>query len=135
MQNKTDNMFTSSLKKENGKLVYFKPSDNQLYKLFVDSLAEGQTVEVFFDANIDDGTLAQLAKIHKCIREIAKETGAGFEETKKLVTKKAGLCFEKEINGETKEYYKSFSIASKAELSSVIETIMEISDLLGINLF
>lgn len=133
MENR-DNMFTGSLKKIDGKLVYFKPSDNHLYKLFVDSLAEGQTVEVFFDANVDNGTLAQLAKIHKCIREISKETGTSFEETKKLVTKKAGLCFEKEVNGEVKEFYKSFSIASKAELCSVIETIMEISDLLGINL-
>ena len=128
-------MFTASLKKVDGKLVYFKPSDNQLYKLFVDSLAEGQTVEVFFDANIDDGTLAQLAKIHKCIREIAKETGAGFEETKKLIAKKAGFRFEKEVDGKVEEYYKSFAIASKAELNSVIEAIIEVSDLLGLNFY
>ncbi len=133
MKGKKDAMFTSMLKKQGGKLVYANKSDETIYKLFVDNLQEGQFVEVFFDANKDDGTLAQLAKIHKCIRELAKEAGYNYEDMKLMVKKKAGLCIKKEIEGETMMYCKSFGQASKSDLISVIETIIEIGDLLNIN--
>jgi hypothetical protein len=133
MSNKKDNMFTSVLKKNGGKLIYVNKSDENVYKLFVDSLADDQVVEIFFDANKDDGSLAQLAKIHKCIREIAKETGDNYEDMKLLIKKKSGLCIKKNVDGEVVMVCKSFANASKTDLALVIETIIQIGDLVGIN--
>jgi len=133
MSNKKDNMFTSVLKKNGGKLIYVNKSDENVYKLFVDSLADDQVVEIFFDANKDDGSLAQLAKIHKCIREIAKETGDNYEDMKLLIKKKSGLCIKKEVDGEVVMVCKSFANASKSDLAMVIETIVQIGDLVGVN--
>jgi len=113
MKGKKDNMFTSILRKDGGKLVYTTNADEAIYKLFLDSLEPGQTVEIFLDANKDDGTLAQLAKIHKCIREIAKETGDNYEDMKLLIKKKSGLCVKKNVDGETVMICKSFANASK----------------------
>jgi hypothetical protein len=134
MSKKKDNMFTSILKKSGGKLVYVNKADEQVYKLFVESLGNDQVVEIFFDANKDDGSLAQLAKIHKCIREIAKETGDNYEDMKLLIKKKSGLCIKKEVDGEVVMVCKSFANASKSDLAMVIETIVQIGDLVGINM-
>jgi hypothetical protein len=133
MKGKKDNMFTSILRKDGGKLVYTTNADEAIYKLFLDSLEPGQTVEIFLDANKDDGTLAQLAKIHKCIREIAKETGDNYEDMKLLIKKKSGLCVKKDVDGETVMICKSFANASKTDLALVIETIIEIGDLVNVN--
>lgn len=133
MKGKKDNMFTSILRKDGGKLVYTTNADEAIYKLFLDSLEPGQTVEIFLDANKDDGTLAQLAKIHKCIREIAKETGDNYEDMKLLIKKKSGLCVKKDVDGETVMICKSFANASKTDLALVIETIIEIGDMVGVN--
>ena len=133
MKGKKDNMFTSILRKDGGKLIYTTKSDEAIYKLFLDNLEPGQTVEIFLDANKDDGTLAQLAKIHKCIREIAKETGDNYEDMKLLIKKKSGLCVKKEVDGETVMICKSFANASKTDLALVIETIIEIGDLVNVN--
>lgn len=133
MGKKKDNMFSGSLKKEGDRLVYLNTADQKLYDLFKNSLDQGQIVDVFMDAQTDDGSLPQLAKIYKCIREIAKETGDDFEDMKLLVKKKAGLCMKKEVEGETIMYCKSFGKASKDELSMVIETIIKIGDLVGVN--
>jgi hypothetical protein len=134
MKGKKDNMFTSILRKDGGKLVYTTNADEAIYKLFLDSLEPGQTVEIFLDANKDDGTLAQLAKIHKCIREIAKETGDNYEDMKLLIKKKSGLCVKKDVDGETVMICKSFANASKTDLALVIETIIEIGDMVGVNM-
>jgi hypothetical protein len=133
MSKKKDNMFTSILKKSGGKLVYVNKADEQVYKLFVESLGNDQVVEIFFDANKDDGSLAQLAKIHKCIREIAKETGDNYEDMKLLIKKKSGLCIKKEVDGEVVMVCKSFANASKSDLAMVIETIIQIGDLVNLN--
>jgi hypothetical protein len=133
MKGKKDNMFTSILRKDGGKLIYTSKADETIYKLFLDSLEPGQTVEIFLDANKDDGTLAQLAKIHKCIREIAKETGDNYEDMKLLIKKKSGLCVKKDVDGETVMICKSFANASKTDLAMVIETIIEIGDMVGVN--
>jgi hypothetical protein len=133
MKGKKDNMFTSILRKDGGKLIYTSKADETIYKLFLDSLEPGQTVEIFLDANKDDGTLAQLAKIHKCIREIAKETGDNYEDMKLLIKKKSGLCVKKEVDGEVVMICKSLANASKTDLAMVIETIIEIGDMVGVN--
>jgi hypothetical protein len=138
MSKKPNNMLSMLLRKEggdkNGKLVYLNKADEKIYRLFVDSLLDGQIAEVFMDAQPDDGSLAQLAKIHKCIREIAMETGTSVEDMKLIIKKKAGFCIKKEIDGEMIMYCKSFSKCSKEELSLVIETIISVGDLVGCNL-
>lgn len=133
MSKRKDNMFSGTLKREGDKLIHVNNADHKVYKLFVDALQQGQYVDVFMDAQTDDGSLAQLAKIYKCIREIAKETGDDFEDMKLLIKKRAGLCMKKDIEGETIMYCKSFGKASKDELSMVIETIIKIGDLVGVN--
>jgi len=133
MSKQKDNMFSSMFIKTGGKLVYTQSTDEKIYKLFVDNLVEGQTVEVFFDANKDDGTLAQLAKIHKCIREIAKETGNDFEDIKDIIKMRAGFCFEKEVDGKVITKCKSFAKASKEDLGFVIEALIKLGNLVGVN--
>lgn len=133
MSKQKDNMFTTTLQKVEGKLVYASAADEKLYKLFVDNLMPGQTAEVFFDANKDDGTLAQLAKIHKCIREIAKETGNDFEDIKDLIKVRAGFCFKKNIDGEIITKCKSFGKASKEDLAFVIEALIKLGDMVNVN--
>ena len=133
MSKQKDNMFSSTLQKVEDKLVYASPSDEKLYKLFVEHLTPGQTVDVFFDANKDDGTLAQLAKIHKCIREIAKETGNDFEDIKDLIKVRAGFCFKKNVDGEIITKCKSFGKASKEDLGFVIEALIQLGDMVSVN--
>jgi len=133
MSKQKDNMFTSTLTKVEDKLVYASAADEKVYKLFVEHLAPGQTVEIFLDANKDDGTLAQLAKIHKCIREIAKETGTDFEDIKDLIKVRSGFCFKKNIDGEIITKCKSFAKASKEDLGFVIEALIKLGDLVNIN--
>jgi hypothetical protein len=55
MNKQKDNMFTTTLQRVDDRMIYVNPADEKLYKLFVDHLEQGQTAEVFFDANKDDG--------------------------------------------------------------------------------
>lgn len=109
------------------------PLDVAKHDGFLNSLQNNQIVDAFYDANKDDGTLAQLAKIHACIRQIAIDTGDNFEDLKFEVKKMAGLCVAKEINGDKFLVCKSLSKCSKEELGLVIETIIQIGDTVGIN--
>jgi hypothetical protein len=110
-----------------------RPMDINKHEDFLNGLVEGQIVDGFYDANKDDGTLAQLAKVHACIRQLAIDTGDNFEDLKFEVKKMSGLCVAKEINGEKFLVCKSFSKCSKEELGLVIETIIQIGDTVGIN--
>jgi hypothetical protein len=118
-----------TLVKKNGKLIYKSLADKVKHEQLVKELAEGQTVNIFFDSNKDTGTFAQLAKIHASIRELASETGYSFDEMKNTVKEKAGLCWH---NSE-ESYYKSFAECSVEELSMAIIAIQEIGDLVGVN--
>lgn len=109
------------------------PLDTAKHDGFLSSLEPGQIVDGFYDANKDDGTLAQLAKVHACIRQLAIDTGDNFEDLKFEVKKMSGLCVVKDVNGEKFLVCKSFSKCSKEELGLVIETIIQIGDTVGIN--
>ena len=85
------------------------------------------------ESEVDNGTVPQLAKIHACIRELAKETGYTFEDMKLEIKRQAGLCIKKEMSGEVFLVCKSFSRCSKDELALVIEAIVQIGDSLNIN--
>jgi len=124
-------MFTGLLKKENGKLVHVTNSGKEMYKNFVDMMQEGQTVNMLFDMNVDNGTLPQIAKIHACIREISLETGNSPDKIKKLIKDKCGLI-EYEV-GEKEKKYKSFAICSKEELERAINEIISLGDFLQLN--
>jgi len=112
--------------KREGKLVHKDTSDSSLFKIFVDSLEEGQSVDVFFDAHVDNGTYAQISKLKVSIREMAAESGHSFEEMQNIVKERAGLCWE--------GYCKSFGDCSIEELSLAIQAAVEIGDDLNLNL-
>ena len=123
-------MFSFKLTKNNGNLVHINESTKISYQLFLDKLQEGQEVEVFMGPTSDSGSLAQLAKVHACIRELAKECGYTFDEMKFLVKKHSGLCYD----GGGAEYCKSFKDCSKEELAMAIESAIELGRDLNINL-
>lgn len=115
-----DNIFTVKLVKRNGKLVHVIPAMLGQQLDFVDSLEEGQEVNVMFEAHKDDGTNLQLAKIHVEIRKLAQDIGYTFEEMKITIKKNAGLVYNMHSG---KQYIKSFADCSKEELASVIQAI------------
>jgi S-adenosylmethionine:tRNA-ribosyltransferase-isomerase (queuine synthetase) len=123
-------MFSFKLTKKNGNLVHINESTKISYQLFLDKLQEGQEVEVFMGLTSDNGSLAQLAKVHACIRELAKECGYTFDEMKFIVKKHSGLCYD----GGGAEYCKSFKECSKEELAMAIESAIELGRDLNINL-
>lgn len=127
-------MFQGTWIKYKGKLIPANGSTKVKYQAFLDSLQEGQTVENFMDANKDDGTLPQLAKIHACIRRIAESTGNEPGIVKKEIKRRAGLTkLYKNEQGKTVRKYKSFAKCSKEELGVTIDTVIKIGDLLGLN--
>lgn len=128
-----ENIMHAHLVKRGGKLIHVKPSAATQYDEYVKNLEEGQQVDFFMDANVDDGTLAQLAKVHACIKALAKEIGNTFEDQKIDVKRAAGLCVKKEINGDMYMICKSFSKCSKDELSLAIQALIQMGDAVNIN--
>lgn len=120
-----DNILSIKLVKRNGTLAYPNEATKAVHKEFMDHLEEGQTVELFFEANGAAGTNLQRAKIHPCIRKLGNEIGMTFEAMKLEIKKRSGLV----IDGEA----KSFADCSVEELSGVIQTIIETGDFCGIN--
>lgn len=114
------------LTKKDGKLIHEDGTDSSLYKIYVESLQEGQSVDVFFDAHVDNGTYAQISKLKVSIRELATESGHTFEEMQFMVKEKAGLCWE--------DHCKSFALCSIEELNLAIQAAIEIGDHLNLNL-
>jgi len=123
-------MVTVKLIKKNGKLTYEHPKDKVAYQIFSDKIKEGQKVEMYINLADTDHSLAQLAKVHACIRELAKESGYTFEEMKTIIKKQSGLCYM--IDG--MEECKSFKDCSKDEIALAIEACIEIGRDLNVNL-
>lgn len=123
-------MYTGKLVKKNGKLTYEDNKTKLAYQIFLDKIPEGQIVQMYIDLADVDHSRAQLAKVHACIRELAKESGYTFEEMKVLVKKHSGLCIESEGVLEC----KSFADCSKDELMLAIEACIGIGRELNINL-
>lgn len=120
------NTLMTILEKKNGQIDYLTAADKIKYEAFINNLPEGYKLEVYMEVQSDDGSLAQLAKIHAMIRELSQHIGETFEDMKLIVKRRAGLCIEKEIEGDNFLYCKSFGKCSKEELSLVIETIVSI---------
>jgi hypothetical protein len=115
-------MFTVKLIKRDGKLVYPDDKSKLNYQIFLDKLSDGQQVEVIMGLTSDDGSVAQLAKVHACIRELAKESGYTFDEMKTIIKQHSGLCYD----ADGAEYCKSFADCSKMELVLAIEACIQI---------
>jgi hypothetical protein len=90
--------------------------------MFISKLEEGQIVEMYIDLANADHSKAQLAKVHACIREMAKESGYTFDEMKCLVKDHAGLSYKEGVM----ITYKSFGDCSKDELMLAIEACIQI---------
>ena len=122
--------FTGLLKKKKNVLEFVSQKDQSKYNLFKDNIPEDCLVETYMEIQTDDGSLAQLAKIHAMIRDLCSHTGDTFEDMKFIIKKRAGLCIEKELDGSRFLYCKSLGDCSKQELSLVIQAIQEVSHLL-----
>ena len=115
-------MFTVKLIKQSGKLVYPNDKSKLNYQIFLDKIPEGQEIEVFMGPVSETASVAQIAKVHACIRELAKESGYNFNEMKTLVKEQAGLCY----NAEHADVCKSFADCTKDELALAIEACIAI---------
>lgn len=115
-----------SLKKVDSELVFSSNADKAKFEIFLKSLSNNETVTVTYETTSSSGSYAQLSKIHKCIRELAFFTGTTFEEMKVQIKERSGLC----INNSC----KSFGECSSEELSLIIQTILEVGDIVGFNL-
>lgn len=120
-----ENILQCQFIKKDGKLVSLTP---QKYKDFVDTINEGQKVNVFMESAGENGTLMQISKIKVCIRALAKESGYTFMEMQNVVKIRTGFA----IDPETDDYI-SFANCSKDELSLVLQTIIAIGDTLNVN--
>lgn len=123
--------FFGKLKKVNGTLVYVKPQDTIDYQKFKDLIPEGAYVELYAEEAGDDGTLAQLAKVHAMIHELSRHTGYTFSETKMLIKEKAGLCLVRNEAGREIFLCASFGDCDRDELSMAIKACYEMGEQTG----
>jgi hypothetical protein len=107
-------MFSGKFIKKDGKLVFAHPQDKLAYDIFLEKIPEGQKVDMYLDLADADHSKAQLAKVHACIREIAKESGYTFDEMKGIIKDASGIAD------------KSFADCSKDELMLAIEACIQI---------
>jgi hypothetical protein len=107
-------MFSGKFIKKNGQLTYADPKDKLAYEIFVAKIPEGQKLEMYLDLADADHSKAQLAKVHACIRELAKESGYTFDEMKGIIKSASGL------------EEKSFADCSKDELMLAIEACIQL---------
>ena len=122
--------FFSILEKVDGELVHTIKAKGTIYKKWIDELPEGTKIEIFASIAGEDGSNAQLAKIHAMIRQLANDLGYTFSELKLQAKRKTGLCW----TNNNQEYCKSFKDCSKSELNLVIQSLIEIGDFSGSNL-
>jgi hypothetical protein len=127
-------IFEGKLTKKDGKVIYKSTNTKSKYKNFINDLKEGQVINVYMEATNGDGTLAQLAKVHKCIRVLASDLGYSFEDVKLLVKDKAGLVIKRNVNNKTYNDWKSFADCSLEELNLAIQASIELGDFVGSNL-
>lgn len=117
-------------KTENKKISYPVSSYKAKLKNFIESLPDDSKLEIFISVKDDKGSLAQLAKIHAMIKELANELGYTFEDMKLEAKRRSGLL----ITSNNEVHIKSFKDCDKGELNGVIQTLIEIGDFSGMNL-
>jgi ribosome maturation protein Sdo1 len=111
---------------KDGTLQLATAEDEGKYRIFTATLVANDMVEVFMNkVEEENGSLSQLAKVHACIKELARFTGHTFEEMKVIIKEKAGL-----VDPASKEV-KSFSKCSKEELSEAIQMCIVVGNEIG----
>lgn len=119
-----NNSFFGKLIKKDGKLIHYRDAERKIYESFIKEIPESGIVEFYTEVQTNDGSLAQMAKIHAMIRDLANFTGHTFDEMKLYVKEEAGMCYTSP--DDSKLICKSFGDCSKDELNMVIQTIQEI---------
>ncbi len=113
-----------------GEITYPAKIQKTRLNAFLSDVPDGARIEMFISVSTDNGTNAQLARLHAMIRELASDIGYTFMEMKLLVKRQTGLCFMKDKT----EYCKSFADCDKEELNLCIQECMRIGDEQGIQL-
>ena len=124
-----DNIFLK-LSVKDGELDFPAKINKTRLNTFLKSLPNGTRLEMFISASDDNGTNAQLARLHAMIREIANDLGYTFQEVKLMVKRETGLCFMKNRT----EYCKSFADCDKSELNLAIQECVRLGDFNGMQL-
>lgn len=122
--------FSISAKIVNGKLKFASKYAENRYNKFLSKFPDDSKIEIFISAHNEKGSLAQIAKAHAMIRELAYDIGYTFDEMKLQIKRHAGLCIVKEKT----EYCKSFGDCNRQELDIVIKACIELGDFNNINL-
>lgn len=118
------NVYSSFLIKKNGRLTFKSAAHKLMFEKFVESLQEGQDIEIFYSAQEKLATAAKLAKVNIWIRTIAQEIGNTAEEVKKEMKRKAGFCNSVDC--------KSLGDMSDAELNSIMHVLQETAQFVGV---
>ncbi len=116
---------------DDGNIVPANLEDVRKLKLFRMSTKKNEILDTYVSMiSTDEKSVAQLAKVHALIKEIAVFTGHGADEIKLEVKKKAGLAFKVESSSSNYSI-KSFAECSKDELSAAIQACILIGDGIG----
>ena len=113
-----------------GEITYPAKIQKTRLNAFLSDVPDGTRIEMFISVSTDNGTNAQLARLHAMIRELASDIGYTFMEMKLLVKRQTGLCFMKDKT----EYCKSFADCDSDELNLAIQECLRIGDEQGIQL-
>ena len=122
--------FSISAKIINGKLKFASKYAENRYNKFFSKFPDDTKIELFVSAHNEKGSLAQIAKAHVMIRELAHDIGYTFEEMKLQVKRHAGLCI---VVNKTEDC-KSFGKCTRQEMDMVIKTCQQLGDFNGSNL-
>tara|TARA_R110001592_G_scaffold347760_1_gene641496 strand:- start:14498 stop:14881 length:384 start_codon:yes stop_codon:yes gene_type:complete len=114
----------------NGKLEFSSKYAENRYNKFLSKFPDDSMVEIFVSIHNEKASLAQIAKTHAMIRELAHDIGYTFEEMKLQIKRHAGLC----IVVNRTEHCKSFADCSKQEMDMVIKTCIELGNFNGLAL-
>lgn len=115
-------MFTGLMVKKGTKMSFSNKKDALLYQMFIDSLKDGEIIEMLVTVKGKKANNAQISKVHACIRMLASELGYSFDEMKIIIKDKSGLW----TTNQDEVIYKSFADCSSDEISSAIETCNEL---------
>lgn len=115
-------MFTGLMVKKGTKMSFSNKKDALLYQMFIDSLKDGEVIEMLVTVKGKKANNAQISKVHACIRMLASELGYSFDEMKIIIKDKSGLW----TTDQDEVIYKSFADCSSDEISSAIETCNEL---------
>lgn len=113
---------------EKGNLTPFSKLDQTKLKLFLNSVPKDTPIETYMTITEGKGiTLAQLAKVHAMIKEIADYTKMSFKDIKRYIKEETGLLHPVSTNPYQIEP-KSFGDCTIEEGATAIAKCQEIID-------